>query len=80
MSPSLLTLTGTLFAFLAAGFWLWSAATRFPPPRGSHETILEDMQLRSQALRLQSRRNACAAICAACAAIFQALGILATMG
>jgi hypothetical protein len=76
MSPALFTLIGTAFAFAAAGFWLWSAATRFPDPRGRHETVLEDMQLRSRALRLQSRRNAFAALCAAGAAALQAAGVL----
>jgi hypothetical protein len=55
MTPALINLISCAFALLAAGFWLWSAATRFPELRGRHKTVLEDMQLRSQTLRHQSR-------------------------
>ena len=79
MTPALINLISCAFALLAAGFWLWSAATRFPELRGRHETVLEDMQLRSRALRRQSRRNAAAAASAAGAAVFQAIGIITAL-
>jgi hypothetical protein len=72
-----LNFVGCAFALMAAAFWLSSAAVRFPELRPDADTIVNDLQLRSRALRRQSRRNAAAAMAATGAAILQAIGLIA---
>jgi hypothetical protein len=71
-----LNIASSAAALLAAGFWLWSAATRFPELRPDADKLIDALQSRSQALRRQSRRNAAAALAAGAAALFQAIGLI----